>query len=98
LSTKQKILFGSALILLFGLFLLVIYGDNGFFDLKRLHIEKEAMAAKNVEIEAENLKLYRKIKRLKHDPTYVEKVARQDLGMTGKDEMIFKFKKGSSGK
>lgn len=98
MNTRQKILFGSAAALLFGLFMLVIYGDSGFFDVKRLGIEKESIAAKNDELESENLKLYRKIKRLKHDPVYVENVAREDLGMTGKNEVIFKFKKETPGK
>jgi len=98
LNSRQKILFGSAVALLFGLFILVIYGDKGFFDVKRFRNEKEAIAAKSDELEAENLKLYRKIKRLKQDPVYVEDVARQDLGMTGKNEVIFKFKKENSGK
>ena len=58
----------------------------------RLKQEELAWINENKKIEAENLKLYHKIERLKHDPEYIENVARQELGMTGKDEIIIKFK------
>ena len=40
-----------------------------------------------------NLSLYREIDRLKHDPKYIEDVVRRELGLIGKDEVIFKLKK-----
>ncbi|MBW1812804.1 MAG: septum formation initiator family protein, partial [Deltaproteobacteria bacterium] len=33
------------------------------------------------------------IDRAKNDPAYIEAVARQELGMIGKDEVILKFNK-----
>jgi cell division protein FtsB len=34
--------------------------------------------------------LYNEIERLKNDDKYIENIARQELGMIGKDEMILK--------
>ena len=35
--------------------------------------------------------LYREIDRVKNDLKYIENVARQELGMVGKDEVIFRM-------
>ena len=53
------------------------------------------MSQKNAELKQENISLYREIGRLKNDPKYVENVARQELGVIGKDEVIIKVKKPS---
>jgi len=65
---------------------------------QRLKQEEQSWINQNKKIEAENLKLYRKIERLKHDPEYIENVARQELGMAGKDEIIIKFQNKKNGK
>ena len=93
MSRKQKIALGSAYLLIVLLLVMIVGGRNGFFDYRRLNQEKNALAEKNREIETENLALYESIKRLKHDPKYVENVARRELGMVGRNELIFKFKK-----
>ncbi len=46
----------------------------------------------NSELAKQNLDLYREIERLKSDPKYLESVARKELGVVGKDELIFKLK------
>ncbi len=38
----------------------------------------------------ENLSISIEIDRLKHDPEYIENVARKELGMIGEDEVILK--------
>ena len=53
---------------------------------------------KNHELIQKNLSLYREIERLKNDPEYVENVARNELGVIGKDEVVIKVKKGRKGK
>ena len=46
----------------------------------------------------DNLSLYREIDRLKHDSKYIEDVVRQELGLIGKDEVVFKLKKNGENK
>ncbi|RJP77867.1 MAG: septum formation initiator family protein [Desulfobacteraceae bacterium] len=81
-----------ASLVFFGLLAAILFSENGYMALKRFEKEKLALMKTNEAINAENLQLYRTIKRLKHDPQYIESVARQELGMTGKDEIIIKFK------
>ncbi len=91
MSVKKKIIFIIAASVFFGLLAAILFSENGFISLKRLEIEHQALIKKNEKISAENLQLYRTVKRLRHDPRYIESIARQDLGMTGKEEIILKF-------
>ena len=78
---------------MFLLLFFVVFGENGLIDLNGLKIERDRLLQKNSELEQENISLYREIGRLKNDPKYVENVARQELGVIGKDEVIIKVKK-----
>jgi cell division protein FtsB len=69
-----------------------VSGDNGLTDLYRLKIKKDNLTKKNEELKKKNLSLYREIERLKNDPGYVEDVARKELGVIGKDEVVIKVK------
>ncbi|MGD2028384.1 MAG: septum formation initiator family protein, partial [Desulfobacterales bacterium] len=86
--SKQSVLFALAIILLFSLLIFTIFGENGLSDLYRLKTERDVLLKKNAELIRENLSLYREIERLKNDPEYVENVARNELGVIGKDEVV----------
>ena len=92
LKSKKKIIIGVSVAFLFTLLLMIVFGDNGFLDLKRLKKERAELADQSSDMESQNLKLYRKVERLKNDPVFIENVARQELGMIGDDEVILKFK------
>ena len=96
MSLKKKILLFLAILVLFNLNLVVIFSDNGLVDLILLRKEKERSAEKNREVIRENLSLYREIERLKHDPEFIESVARKELGVVGKDEVILKPRSSST--
>lgn len=72
--------------------LFIIFGENGLTDLYQLKTKKDHLSKKNEELKTKNLTLYREIERLKNDPGYVEDVARKELGVIGKDEVIIKVK------
>ncbi len=96
MSLKKKIVLFLAILVLFNLILVVIFSDNGLVDLILLRKEKERSAEKNREVIRENLSLYREIERLKHDPEFIESVARKELGVVGKDEVILKPRSSST--
>ena len=93
MSTKQSILFACAILCLFSLLLFVIFGESGLADLNILKKERSRIVEKNEKLNQENLAKYREIDRLKHDLVYVEKVARDELGMIREGEVIIKPKK-----
>jgi cell division protein FtsB len=96
--SKQNILLAFAIIILFSLLMFTLYGENGLADLYRLKTERDVLLKKSDELIRENLSLYREIERLKNDPEYVENVARNELGVIGKDEVVIKVKKGGKAK
>ena len=78
--------------------LLIIFGDNGLADFVLIKGERDRLVEKNEKLNQENLNMYREIDRLKNDPKFVENVVRQELGVIGKDEVIFKTGKNQGNK
>lgn len=97
-TKKQHILLAFAILAIFSLLLFVIFGENGLADLQLLQQERDSLLQRNAELARENLLLSREIERLKNDPKYLENIARQELGVVGKDELIFKLGKGQKDK
>ena len=98
MTTKQNIMLSMAILILFSLFLFIIFGDNGLVDFVLIKGEKNSLIEKNEQLNQENLNMYREIDRLKNDPKFVENVVRQELGVIGKDEIIFKTGKNQANK
>ena len=93
MTKKQRILISFVAFLLVSLFFFIIFSEHGLMDLNLLKNEKNSLVQRNEQIARENLSLSVEIERLEKDPKYIENVARQELGMIGKDEMILKPKK-----
>ncbi len=98
MTTKQNIILSMVILILFSLFLLIIFGDNGLVDFVLIKGEKNSLIEKNEKLNRKNLNMYREIDRLKNDPKFVESVVRQELGVIGKDEVIFKTGKNQGNK
>jgi cell division protein FtsB len=88
MSLTSKCIVAGAAVLLLNLMLFIVFGDNGLVELSRLRIREHAMADKNETLARKNVDLYRIIGRLKHDPRFIAHVARHELGMVGKDDLI----------
>ena len=97
MGLRQKILLGFVIAALFSLLLFIIFGENGVVDFHMLKVKRDNLLKRNAVLSQENLSLYREIERLRNDPKYVENVARQELGLIGKDEVIFKVEKEQKG-
>ncbi|MCP4104681.1 MAG: septum formation initiator family protein [Desulfobacteraceae bacterium] len=89
--SKQQILLSFAIAGLFFMCLLIVFGDKGFADLNMMKKVRDGLKEKNESLMQENLSLYRSIERLKTDPAYIEFIARQEMGVIGKNELIFKI-------
>lgn len=93
--SKKNILLAAALVVAV-LLMFILFGENGLSDLRRLKAERDGLLKKNAELIQQNLLLCREIERLKTDPEYVKSLARKELGMIGKDEVVIKVKKGGT--
>ncbi|MGB9499731.1 MAG: FtsB family cell division protein [Dissulfuribacterales bacterium] len=88
-----KIAIVFAVLILVSCFVIIIWGDNGLRDLNTTKQKLNDLKIQNTELQRRNIELSRKVKRLKEDPEYIEDIARQELKMIGKDEVVFKFLK-----
>lgn len=88
MNLRQKLMVAGAVVAMFNLMLLIVFGDNGLVELSRLRDKEQQMVRQNEILAGENVNLYRTIRRLKTDPVYIESVARNELGMVGKDDII----------
>ena len=93
MTKRQRILISIVAFLLVSLFFFIIFSEHGLMDLNLLKSEKNSLVQRNEQIARENLSLSVEIGRLENDPDYIENVARQELGMIGKDELILNPKK-----
>ena len=78
-------------------FFLVIRGEKGWNELNAMKLEVNTLKAQNEALSKKNTELQQKVDRLKNDPGFLEDVARQELNMINKDEIVFKFKKKEPG-
>ena len=98
MKIAQKAMSSCVILALFSMLLFITYGEKGLVDLSCLTKKKDSLINKNLRQAKINISLSRKVYRLKNDFAYIEDVARQELGLIGMDELIFKIKKGNRGK
>jgi len=91
-NRKQKISIAFVGIAMFYLLLVIVFGDNGWVERRRMKLAHAQLVSTNETLTQEILQMYRTIDRLQNDPAFLENVARQELGMIRSDELIFKFK------
>ena len=73
--------------------LLTIFGDRGLVRIYKLSKNRDSIKAYNEKIKTENAAMREEIERLKSDDKYMELVARKELGMIGKNEVVYQFEK-----
>ena len=88
MDSKQKILVSLCIVTLFAMLLFSLFSDKGLSDYFELKSEKDRLVIENIRLKEKNDELYRTIERLRNDPEYIESVARKELGMIKKDEVI----------
>lgn len=87
----ERTLYITVIVAMIILGFLILYGKNGFMDGRRLRLQEETIINENSAINDTNKVLERKVGRLKSDLGYIEHIARHELGMVGKDELVFRF-------
>lgn len=68
-----------------------VFGDRGYLDVYRLRAQRNAILKYNKSLEQENRLLEEKIERLKTDKRYIGHIARTELGMIGKNEVVYRI-------
>jgi cell division protein FtsB len=95
MSKNQNIWISISILFLMALLFFIIVSEHGLLDLRLLQQEKAKLVEENNRLTRENLTISIEIDRLKHDPAYIENIARHELGMIGADEIILKSRRQS---
>ena len=90
MTKTQNILISIVILLIAALCFFIIVSEHGLADLIFLKQERSKLVEKSERLTRENLSIGIEIDRLKHDPDYIENIARKELGMIAVDEVILK--------
>jgi cell division protein FtsB len=89
--------FGVAAVVLVVL-VLTVYGTRAVLKVSEMHREMDSMERDLVTLRARTEELTRTVDRLRNDPAYIEKLAREDLGYVREGETVLKFPKSDAPK
>jgi cell division protein FtsB len=70
---------------------MLFFGQRGFFHLMTLQEQFRALDAENQRIALENARLNEEIELLNENLAYIEDIARKQLGLVKKDELVYKL-------
>jgi cell division protein FtsB len=73
--------------------LLITFGNRGVVDNYLMSKKVASLKAQNEEITAENVDLKQKIILLRNDINYIEMIARNELGMVKKGDIVYRWAK-----
>jgi cell division protein FtsB len=85
-KTTYIIVFSLILILYFAFF-----GDKGFYESMKLKREYDEIALNIKKVKKKNIKLEKEADLIENESSYVEKKAREVLGLVRDDEIIYPF-------
>lgn len=89
MATSWKVLFLLALALALGSIAYTLLGPKGSDKQDQLQDELERLRQDNLALAEDNRRLSLEVEALKHRKDYIEKVARDDLGLVRSDEVVF---------
>jgi cell division protein FtsB len=81
------------IVFLFLMALLITFGNRGIVDNYLMSKRQAQLKFQNVMIAVENDELKRKILLLRSDLTYIESIARNELGMVKKGDVVYRLVK-----
>lgn len=70
---------------------LIAFGNRGLVDNYMMHERLEALKKTNLDIDRENKELKKTIVLLRSKLPYIEMVARNELGMVKKGDLVYRF-------
>ena len=83
--------FAALLLFCIAVFLLffTVAGEHGFFHLQSLNREYKTLAENNRQLESEIISLKNQVYGIQQDPDYLEKTAREQLGLSKPGEIVY---------
>lgn len=94
-AATKKLLIAS--VVLFGIYLIVsfILGEMGLVKYFRMKAQYVALNGEIEKLRQDNIRLMKDVRSLKSDPAYLERIARDKLGLARQGEIVYYY--GESG-
>jgi cell division protein FtsB len=73
--------------------ILIVFGNRGLIDNYKMLKHLDDVKKKNQEITTENYEIKKKILLLRSNLPYIEMIARNELGMVRKGDIVYRFAK-----
>ena len=90
-SRRRKIVLGLLLIAtLYGLWSLVV-GEMGVIKYYRMRAQERSLRAEIGHLKQDNLRLIQEVRALKNDPAYLERLARDTIGLARPGEVVYYY-------
>jgi len=89
-SIQKKYVFGLA-VFISAMFILTIFGERGLMHIYQLRGERARIQAANTRLGEENQKLTEQVNRMRNNQSEIEKIARENLGLVKKGEIVYQF-------
>ncbi len=90
LPTKYLLCLGA---LVAAMVFFTLFGGRGLLQIYHLKEERDRIHLSNARLRDENEKLLQQVQRLRHNKEEVEKIAREELGLVKKGEIIYQFER-----
>lgn len=94
---KHKGALATGVVVLALLIVAAVYGDHGMAHLSRMRGEQRDLERSAFELQQRNEHLRERIRRLRSDDFYLEKLARERLGLVKKGEILYRVAPPASG-
>ena len=89
----EKKYLGFLGLLIFGVLLFTVFGSRGLMQIYQMREERDRIQMNNARLDDENKKLAEQIRRLRTDKHEIERIAREEMMLVGKGEIVYQFEK-----
>jgi cell division protein FtsB len=90
LPRKHKGTLATCVVALVLFVIAAVYGDHGLIHLLRMQSEQRELEHMAFDVQQQNQHLHERIRRLQSDDHYIEKLARERLGLVRKGEIMYR--------
>jgi len=90
-NKKRRVLYIVIAAALVAIYYLVFDGESGYLKIRAMERKILERKVENTQLAEANDRLREEIDRLRNDPAYIEKIAREKLGLAKKGEIIYRF-------
>jgi cell division protein FtsB len=90
-SLRKKLIAGAGILFVLYLLMSFIFGEMGVVKYYRMKSQYDNLTEEISKLKQNNAKLIKEVHALKSDPAYLERIARDKLGLARQDEIVYYY-------